>query len=161
MSECRWCYRKKSQDTKSRQNTAQIYLVQTFDWRSHVSALKTCECFALKFLNEAFIGVEVASLNETSKERWSLSQESTKMLNFIYPNGPHPLVSMNLVQKFLDDNFGDNWHFTIHKSNHFVSKVVDAHFKETQALPNSLIELSLTHFIIFMWHVIWNTVITI
>ena len=102
--------------------------------------------FALTFLNgslnEAVVEVEVASLNETSTERRSLSQESTKMLNFISTNGPHPLVSMNLVQKFLDDNFGDNWHFTIHKSNHSVSKVVDAHFKETKALPNSLAYVS-------------------
>ena len=98
--------------------------------------------FALKFLNrslnEAVVEVEVASLNETSTERRPLSTESTKMLNFISTNGPHPLVSMNLVHKFLNDHFGNNWHFTIHKSNHFVSKVVDAHFKDTKALPNSL-----------------------
>ena len=98
--------------------------------------------FALKFLNrslnEAVVEVEVASLNETSTERRPLSTESTKMLNYISTNGPHPLVSMNLVHKFLNDHFGNNWHFTIHKSNHFVSKVVDGHFKDTQALPNSL-----------------------
>ena len=51
---------------------------------------------------------------------------------------PSPLVSMNLVHKFLDDRFWRRWHFTTHKSNQFVSKVVEAHFKETKALPNSL-----------------------
>ena len=63
----------KSQGTKPRQNTTQMYLVQTFYWRSYVSALQTCECFALKFLNEAVVEVGVASLNETSTERRSLS----------------------------------------------------------------------------------------
>lgn len=71
---------------------------------------KKINAFALRFLNrsfnEAVVEVEVSSLNQISTEYRPLKQNTTEMLNFISTNGPHPLVSMNLVDDFLNARFG-------------------------------------------------------
>ena len=98
--------------------------------------------FALLFLNrsfnEAIVEVEVSSLKNISTEKRPLLQKTTEMLNFISRNGPHPLVSLSLVDDFLDAHFGKDWHFTLNESKWFVSKTVDRHFKLAKQLPNSL-----------------------
>ena len=48
------------------------------------------------------------------------------------------LVSLNVVNDMLSTHFGNDWHFTISKSPHFISKTVDKHFKNAKAQPNSL-----------------------
>ena len=67
--------------------------------------------FALKFLNlsfnEAVVEVEVSNLKQQSTESRSLLQKTTEMLNFVSTNGPHPLVSMNVADSFLDLHFGE------------------------------------------------------
>ena len=104
---------------------------------------KKLNAFAILFLNrsfnEAIVEVEVSSLKNISTERRPLLQKTTEMLDFISTNGPHPLVSMQLVDDFLDAHFGKDWHFTINQSKWLVSKVVDQHFKSAKEMPNSLI----------------------
>ena len=108
----------------------------------YFSTCKKINGFALKFLNrslnEAIVEVEVSNLNQTSTDSRPLLQNTTKMLNFISTNGPHPLVSINLVDAFMNERFGKNWHFTIHRSNYIVSKSVDNQFKSAKELPNTL-----------------------
>ena len=82
--------------------------------------------------------VEVSNLKETSTESRSLAQKTTEILNFVSTNGPHPLVSMNVVDSFLDLHFGKNWHFTVNLSKFYVSQCVDGHFKSAKELSNSL-----------------------
>ena len=98
--------------------------------------------FALSFLNRSFnesiVEVEVSSLNSISSENRPLQQRTTEMLNFISTNGPHPLLSVSLVDDFLDAHFGKNRHFLTNQSQWFISKNVDRHFKETKGLPNPL-----------------------
>ena len=103
---------------------------------------KQVNFFALKFLNrsfnEAVVEVEVSNLKQQSTESRSLLQKTTEMLNFVSTNGPHPLVSMNVVDSFLDLHFGKQWHFTVNLSKFYVSQSVDAHFRSARQLPNSL-----------------------
>ena len=103
---------------------------------------KKVNFFALKFLNrsfnEAVVEVEVSNLKQQSTESRSLLQKTTEMLNFVSTNGPHPLVSMNVVDSFLDLHFGKQWHFTVNLSKFYVSQSVDAHFRSARQLPNSL-----------------------
>ena len=98
--------------------------------------------FALRFLNrsfnEAVVEVEVSNLKEISSEKRPMIQKTTEMLNFIATNGPHPLVSMNLVESILNSFFGKNWHFTISNTKYLVSKNIDGHFRSAKELPNSL-----------------------
>ena len=112
---------------------------------THEDYYKNCKkvnAFALKFLNRSFnesvVEVEVSNLKQTSTENRSLLQKTTEMLNFVSTNGPHPLVSMNVVDSFLDLHFGKNWHFTVNLSKFYVSQCVDGHFKSAKELPNSL-----------------------
>ena len=81
---------------------------------------KKFNAFPLLFLNRSFndtvIEVEVSSLKNISTEKRPLKTKSTEMLNFISTNGPHPLVSMNLVDDFLNAHFRKNWHFIINQS---------------------------------------------
>ena len=112
---------------------------------THEDYYKNCKkvnAFALKFLNRSFnesvVEVEVSNLKQTSTESRSLLQKTTEMLNFVSTNGPHPLVSMNVVDSFLDLHFGKNWHFTVNLSKFYVSQCVDGHFKSAKELPNSL-----------------------
>ena len=106
---------------------------------------KNVNAFALLFLNrsfnEAVVEVEVSSLKNISTEKRPLKTKSTEMLNFISTNGPHPLVSMNLVDDFLNAHFGKNWHFTMNQSKWFVPQTVDRHFKLAHELPNSNIRI--------------------
>ena len=103
---------------------------------------KKVNFFALKFLNrsfnEAVVEVEVSNLKQQSTESRSLLQKTTEMLNFVSTNGPHPLVSMNVVDSFLDLHFRKKWHFTVNLSKFYVSQSVDAHFRSARQLPNSL-----------------------
>ena len=71
---------------------------------------KQVNFFALKFLNrsfnEAVVEVEISNLKQQSTESRSLLQKTTEMLNFVSTNGPHPLVSMNVADSFIDLHFG-------------------------------------------------------
>ena len=84
------------------------------------------------------VEVEVSNLKQQSTERWSLLQKTNEMLNFVSTNGPHPLVSMNVVDSFFDLLFGKQWHFTVNLSKLYVSQSVDAHFRSARQLSNSL-----------------------
>ena len=103
---------------------------------------KQFNSFAVKLincsLNEGVVEVEVSNLENISTKGRPLKHETTEKLNFIASNGPHPLVSFNLVDDFLNAHFGKNWHFTIVNSKWLVSQTVDRHFKEARNLSNSL-----------------------
>ena len=109
---------------------------------NHFKHCKKLIAFALSFLNRSFnesiVEVEVSSLNKISTEDRPLQQKTTEMLNFVSTNGPHPLLSVSLVDDFLDAHFGKNWHFTTNQSQWFISKTVDRHFREAKELSNSL-----------------------
>ena len=75
---------------------------------------------------------------ENQRSDRPLKDENAEKLNFIATNGPHPLVSMNLVDEMLTNHFGKDWHFTIANSKWFISKTVDRHFQCARNLPNSL-----------------------
>ena len=68
---------------------------------------KKVNFFALKFLNlsfnEAVVEVEVPNLKQQSTESRSLLQKQL----IVSTNGPHPLVSMNVADSFLDLHFGE------------------------------------------------------
>ena len=70
---------------------------------------KQVNFFALKFLNrsfnEAVVEVEVSNLKQQSTESRSLSKKQL----IVSTNGPHPLVSMNVADSFLDLHFGKKW----------------------------------------------------
>ena len=98
--------------------------------------------FSLQFLNRSFneciVESEVSSVENIQTSKRHLKDENAEKLNFISSNGPHPLVSLNVVNDMLSTHFGNDWHFTISKSPHFISKTVDKHFKNAKAQPNSL-----------------------
>ena len=112
---------------------------------SYYKHCKKVNAFALRFLNrsfnEAVVEVEVSNLKQTSTETRALKQRTTEMLNFISTNGPHPLVSMSLVDSFLSSYFGKDWHFCVNVSKYFISQCVDARFKAARQLPNSLADI--------------------
>ena len=78
------------------------------------------------------------TLKEECKER-PLTLENASKLNFISTNGPHPLLSLPLVENMLDSHFGNKWHFILNDSKWFVSKTIDRHFTQARELPNSLV----------------------
>ena len=98
---------------------------------------------ALKFLNrsynECIVESAVSNVESIDTSGRPLKDENVEKLNFIATNGPHPLVSMNLVEDMLTNRFGKDWHFTINKSKWFVSKTVDRHVQYARNLPNSLL----------------------
>ena len=98
---------------------------------------------ALKFLNrsynECIVESAVSNVESIDTSGRPLKDENVEKLNFIATNGPHPLVSMNLVEDMLTNRFGKDWHFTINKSKWFVSKTVDRHVQYARSLPNSLL----------------------
>ena len=112
---------------------------------SYYKHCKKVNAFALRFLNrsfnEAVVEFEVSNLKQTSTETRALKQRTTEMLNFISTNGPHPLVSMSLVDSFLSSYFGKDWHFCVNVSKYFISQCVDARFKAARQLPNSLADI--------------------
>ena len=63
---------------------------------------------------------------------------NSEKVKFIASNGPHLLVSLDLVDDMLTNYFGKDWHFTIANSKWYVSKTIDRHFKTAKDLPNSL-----------------------
>ena len=83
--------------------------------------------------------MEVKSIKDISTSKRPLQNITTERLNFISTNGPHPLVSENLIKDSLDSYFGKDRHFLRSNSSHYTSKVVDTHFKEARALPSSLV----------------------
>ena len=89
--------------------------------------------------NEGIVEVEVKSIKDISTSKRPLQNITTERLNFVSTNGPHPLVSENLIKDSLDSYFGKDWHFLRSNSSHYTSKVVDRHFKEARAPPNSLV----------------------
>ena len=89
-------------------------------------------------LNECVVESEVSSVERIQTSDRPLKDENAEKLNFVASNGPHPLVSMNLVDDMLISHFGKNWHFTLANSKWFVSKTVDRHFQCARNLPNSL-----------------------
>ena len=66
------------------------------------------------------------------------AHENTEKLNFISTNGPHPLMAQSLVDAFLTNHFGANWHFTIVNSKWFVSKTVDKQLAIARSSNNTL-----------------------
>ena len=90
-------------------------------------------------MNEGTAEVEVSSVEQIESEGRPLTHENASKLNFISTNGPHPLLSLPLVKDMLNSHFGKDWHFSLHDSKWFVSKVIDRHFKEARELPNSLV----------------------
>ena len=81
--------------------------------------------YVLMFLNrssnECIVESEVSSVEDISTSSRHLKDENVEKLNFISSNGPHPLVSMSLVDDMLTNHFGKDWHFTIAQSTYFVS----------------------------------------
>ena len=98
--------------------------------------------FALQFLNRSFnecvVECEVSNFENIQTSSRHLTDKNAEMLNFISSNGPHPLVSQRLVDDFLTNHFGKNWHFTTSTSSFFISKTVDRHFQCAKSQPNSL-----------------------
>lgn len=98
--------------------------------------------FALQFFNRSFneciVESEVSSVEAIQTSERPLKDENAEKLNFISSNGPHPLVSMSLVEDMLTRHFGKDWHFTLNDSKWFVSKIVDRHFQTAKNNPNSL-----------------------
>ena len=88
--------------------------------------------------NECIVESAVSRDAEIQRSDRPLKDENAEKLNFIATNGPHPLVSMNLVDDMLTNHFGKDWHFTIGNSKWFISKTVDRHFQCARNLPNSL-----------------------
>ena len=96
---------------------------------------------ALKYLNrshECIVECAVSYVEDIDTSGRPLKDENVEKLNFIATNGPHPLVSMNLVDDMLTNYFGKDWHFITTQSKWFVSKTVDRHFQCARNLPNSL-----------------------
>ena len=98
--------------------------------------------FSLKFLNRSFneciVESEVSSIEAIEAKGRPLKQENVDKLNFISTNGPHPLMSMKLVEDFMNNYFGSEWHFTLQKSKWFVSKTIDQKFQEAKNSNNTL-----------------------
>ena len=88
--------------------------------------------------NECIVESAVSSAERIERSDRPLNEENAEKLNFVASNGPHPLVSMKLVDDMLTNHFGKNWHFTTVQSKWFISKTVDRHFQYAKNLPNSL-----------------------
>ena len=89
--------------------------------------------FALKFLtrtfNECTVESQVSAISQIETSSRPLSHENAHKLAFISKNGPHPLVSMDVVEEALNLHFkGKPWHFALAKSKYYVSKAVDSIF---------------------------------
>ena len=99
--------------------------------KKYYSDCKNLNSFALKFLtrslNEGTVEVEFSCMEQIESEGRPLTHENACKLNFIATNGPHPLVSLSLVEDMLNSYFGKDWHFTLHNSKWFVLKVVNHH----------------------------------
>ena len=65
-----------------------------------------------------------------------MEHNNVEMLNFISPNGPDHLLSMDLVDDML--NFGKNG-TVLGNLSWFVSKVVGRHLKSTKGNTNSFV----------------------
>ena len=113
-----------------------------FTEETYYKNCKFVNFIALKYLNrshnECIVECAVSSVEEIDTSGRPLKDENVEKLNFIATNGPHPLVSMNLVDDMLTNYFGKDWHFTTARSKWFVSKAVDRHFQCARNLPNSL-----------------------
>ena len=82
-------------------------------------------------------GRAIESIESSSRR---LKHETGEKLTFISTNGPHPLVSMNIVEEALDLHFkGKRWHFVLSDSKYFTSKAVDNLFREAENRPNDLL----------------------
>ena len=103
---------------------------------------KSINRFALMFLNrsinECIVEAEVSSIEAVDTKKRHLKNENTEKHNFISTNGPHPLMAQSLVDDFLTNHFGANWHFTIVNSKWFVSKTVDKQFAIARSSNNTL-----------------------
>ena len=75
-----------------------------------------CLKYLNRSLNECIVESEVSSLEEIQTHGRPLKDENAEKLHFIASNGPHPLVSMRLVDDMLDNHFGKDWHFTLANS---------------------------------------------
>ena len=69
--------------------------------------------FLNRSFNECIVESEVSSVEDISTSSRHLKDENVEKLNFISSNGPHPLVSMSLVDDMLTNHFGKDWHFSI------------------------------------------------
>ena len=86
----------------------------------YYSDFKNLNTFALKFLtrslNEGTVEVEVSCKEQIESEGRPTTHENASKPNFISTNGPHPLVSLPLVEDVLNSHFGKDWHSTLHNS---------------------------------------------
>ena len=55
-------------------------------------------------------------MEQIESEGHPVKHENASKLNFISTNGPHPLVSLPLVEDVLNSHFGKDWHSTLHNS---------------------------------------------
>ena len=98
--------------------------------------------FGFKFLNrtlnEYIVESEVSSIEVVNIKKRNLKDDDVAKLNFISTNGPHPLMSAILVEDFLTNCFGSNWHFTIAKSKWFVSKTVGKQLETARSANKTL-----------------------
>ena len=99
--------------------------------------------FALRFLvrtyNECSVEVEVSNMNAIDTSSRPLKHITSEKLLFISSNGPHPSVSLTLVEGALNLYFkGNKWHFVLRDTKYFTSKVVDRRIREAEGMANDL-----------------------
>ena len=88
-----------------------------------------CSLHAARTSLEKFVNLFLYNGEDIDTSGRPLKDENVEKLNFIATNGPHPLVSMNLVDDMLTNYFGKDWHYIMTQSKWFVSKTVDHHFQ--------------------------------
>ena len=81
---------------------------------------------------------EVSSFEQIQTRGRPLKDENAEKLHFIASNGPHPLVSMRLLDDIIDNHFDKNWHFTLANSKWYISKTIDRQFLSARNMTNSL-----------------------
>ena len=99
--------------------------------------------FALRFLvrtyNECSVEAEVSNMNAIDTSSRPLKLITSEKLLFISSNGPHPSVSLTLVEDALNLYFkGNTWHFVLRDTKYFTSKVVDRRISEAEDMANDL-----------------------
>ena len=97
--------------------------------------------FALRFLartfNECAVETQVSAINAIESSSQQLKHEQAERSSFISTSGPHPLVSLKVVEDAL--NFEcKKWHFVLSNSKYYTSKVVDRLIREAQDMANDL-----------------------
>ena len=99
--------------------------------------------YALRFLtrslNECVVEVQVSAISTIESPSRGLKHKTSEKLIFISRHGPHPLKALNVIEDTVNMDFKKRkWHFVLSHLQYFVSRVVDLHLKEADALPNEL-----------------------